>query len=84
VAGTLSSQQRHVTTKDNESSTPMQRWISERPNESPYHIIGEVAYVCATSNGVACGQAGQHLETVSNQATAGSWGLGEEEGKEQV
>jgi hypothetical protein len=54
--------------------------MSERPDESPYHIIGEVASALASSTEPT---REQNLEVISNQATAGSWGL-EDEGKERL
>jgi hypothetical protein len=57
--------------------------MSERLDESPYHTIGEVAFQCASPTEATGKQAGQQLDTVSNQATVGSWGLEEKQGKEQ-
>lgn len=71
------SEPRHVPAENHhQSSTPLKRWINERPDESPYHIIGSIAVGCATSTE----KAKQQVETVSNQATAGSW-FEEVEGK---
>ena len=58
--------------------------MSERPDESPYHIIREVASGLASSTEATREHVEQKLEVISNQATAGSWGLGEDEGKEQA
>jgi hypothetical protein len=81
VLGTLSSQQRHVPAKTHQSFTPLERWISEQPDEPPYHTIASVAAGCVSSTETTHAHFGQQLETISNQATAGSRGFGEEEGK---
>ncbi len=78
VHGTLSSQQKHVPAQNHQLFTPLERWIRERPDESPYHIIGGVTAGCASLTETTHAQVGQQLETSSNQATAGSWAFAEE------
>ena len=58
--------------------------MSERLDESPYHTIGEVASGSASPTEASGREVGQQLDTMSNQATAGSWGLEEKQGEEQA
>lgn len=84
VAETRSTLQRHVPGKNDQASTPFERWMSERLDESPYHTIGEVASECASPTEATGKHAGLQLDTMSNQATAGSWGLEEKQGEGQA
>ncbi|KAL8828846.1 MAG: hypothetical protein Q9170_006424 [Blastenia crenularia] len=72
--GSLSSRYGDMPDQQKEPLSPMQRWMSEQPGQSPYHNIGSVAN--GNENWVQTGksQSQQHTETSSNQATAGSWG----------
>ncbi|KAL8960230.1 MAG: hypothetical protein Q9193_003027 [Seirophora villosa] len=71
--GLLSSQYDDVPAQQQESSSPMQRWINAQPGESPYHNIGSIANREDTRMQTAKPYSKQQMETPSNQATAGSW-----------
>jgi hypothetical protein len=84
VADDRSTLQRHVSGRTEQASTPLERWMSERLDESPYHTIGEVACQCDSLTKATGKHAEWQSDTVSNQATVGSWGLEEKQGKEQA
>ncbi|KAL8713833.1 MAG: hypothetical protein Q9225_006683 [Loekoesia sp. 1 TL-2023] len=71
--GLLSSQHGNIPAQQHRSLSPMQRWMSERPGESPYHNIGFVANSMDPCMQTAKSQSKQQAETSSNQATIGSW-----------
>ncbi|KAL8767769.1 MAG: hypothetical protein Q9209_005855 [Squamulea sp. 1 TL-2023] len=71
--GSLSSQGDVLPSQQHKALSPMQRWMSEQPGESPYHNIGSVASSKDSWMQSAKPQAKQQTATSSNQATTGTW-----------
>ncbi|KAL8860636.1 MAG: hypothetical protein Q9178_002989 [Gyalolechia marmorata] len=85
--GTLSSQHDDVPARQHKPSSPMERWMNEQPDESPYDNIGSVVNGKASWMQSAKANSQQQTETSTNQATVGSWRTedlaGPTEGKEK-
>ena len=73
--GSLTSQHGDIPAQRQKAISPMDRWMSEQPGESPYHNVGFVASSKDPRMQTAESQSKQHTQASSNPATYGSWEL---------